>query len=507
MRGKIFANALAVLWAAWRRRYLIAAPILFMPLVALAVGLLTPKTYKTYTTILVQETAQQNQFLQDLTVSTNLRKRMAALSALLHSRHILSGVAMKVGLIDEDVSPEDLQWRITRLSKGLGVKLVGDDLVQITYSAEDPSKMAEVLELVSKRFVERIVAPQQSSINNSESFLEDEFDRRRTDLEEAEAELAEYKSAFTGEMPEMRAAVISRIGATQDQLIQKRAEYQGAQAELADLQDRVFNTNPVANEIEELIVDVMSKLAVLRSRYTGRHTKVQAAERRLKSLEDERAKVLAAGRNRNAGDFERLSGRASNAASKGADQTQPLLLAQIDRLQRVEGRAKGLKKEISMLAGELVSMQEKISGGGGVHARRLSELQRDLGVKQKIFEDIAERHQMARLTGSLGRAGDQERVKLIDPPFTPLAPANMPPGAFAAMGVLAGIMLGAGLAVCAELLDLTVRLRAPLERIAGAPVLTRIPLLTHDSPGAGDEAPPVFSPETNDFTNAEPGHV
>ena len=131
MRQLILLNSLCILAAAWRRRYLIITPILLMPVIGGIVGFVSPKKYQTHTTILIQEAAKQNPFLKDLTVETNLRERMPALQALLHSRHILGSVAQKIGLIDKDTPGEEINRKITELSKSLDARLVGDDLIKI----------------------------------------------------------------------------------------------------------------------------------------------------------------------------------------------------------------------------------------------------------------------------------------------------------------------------------------------------------------------------------------
>jgi len=60
MHSFLVRNAAALLWSAWRRRYLIAIPIVIMPLLALGFGVLSPKKYMSYTTVLIQEAAKLN---------------------------------------------------------------------------------------------------------------------------------------------------------------------------------------------------------------------------------------------------------------------------------------------------------------------------------------------------------------------------------------------------------------------------------------------------------------
>ncbi len=494
MRKRILENALAIVWSGWRRRYLICVPILLMPVIATAVGLVSPKKYESYTTILIQEASKQNPFLKDLTVATNLSDRMDALNALLHSRHILADVAFKLGVIDRETSKEDASRAIGMLSRQLRATLVGEDLIKIIHTSDDPSRMEETLKLVSLRFVERVIAPQRSSIMNSESFLQKELEARRAELIEAEQSLATYKTEFASELPALHGANVVRLGNLKQLLSTKRTELQGAKVASEELQDRLYRTNPVVGKIEEKIVGVMSELAVLRSRYTDNHTKVQAALRKLNSLEEERTKVLSISQSLKGEELERLWSMAADSAlaqTMSADR-QPLLVSQLERLQESESKAVSLAEEVKGIEGEIAELEAKVAGFGE-HERRLGELERDLRVKRKIYEDLAERHQLARVTGALGKAEEGEQVKLIDPPFTPVLPSNLPIFVFTVLGIFVGIALGIGLAIIAEVIDLTIWRRKQIETLTDIPVITRIPPLGGQPDGLTSDPEPAFT--------------
>ena len=136
----------------------------------------------------------------------------------------------------------------------------------------------------------------------------------------------------------------------------------------------------------------------------------------------------------------------------------------------------GLSEELRRLR-ELVAELETEAASYGDQEQQLSELERDLRVKRRLYEDLLERRVKAQVTGSLGRFERADRVKVIDAPFTPSAPANPAFVLYIFAGLLAGIALGAGLATIIELLDTTVRQSEKLETLTGVPVLTRVPAL------------------------------
>lgn len=480
IRSTIIRNTAWLLWAGWRRRYIIVLPILLMPLLGLVVGVVSPKKYQTSTTILFQEAAQHNPFLEDLSIATNLKGRMEALTALLHSRHILAGVAWQMKLLREDMDEQEKAAVIGELSKSLKCHLVGENLIKITYSAAEKAGMKETLSMISMHFVERVLAPQRSSIAQSESFLAKELEQRSKDLITAETALAEYKNRFASELPTLHSANVARLSALKALVAERRIELEGAKAAQSSLAVRLSQTNPVVGKIEEAIVNVMAELTQLRARYTDNHSKVQSLMAHLNSLEKERNRVMAAAQDIDTGNLdkeqlERLWALAtSNGQDAGPHTPHMLLVSQLERLQQADDHIRRLEKEVSSLDAEILRIQEQVNEYGQ-HERRLNELNRNILVRQKIYQDLAERYELARVTGSLGKNEENERVKLIDPPYEPLAPSNMPLIAFIIAGLIAGGGLGLGLATIVELLDTSIRRRDTLSQMLSAPVLARIP--------------------------------
>ena len=103
---------------------------------------------------------------------------------------------------------------------------------------------------------------------------------------------------------------------------EKRIELATADASFEDLRKRVSTLNPVVGRLEEQIVQTTSELAALRTRYTDEHSEVQAAERKLARLEEERSAVLASTSKENGADMQRLWNLAAGVATSGDKATR-----------------------------------------------------------------------------------------------------------------------------------------------------------------------------------------
>ena len=463
-----------ILSGAWRRRYVIALPILLLPLFGLLVGIFSPKHYSSHTSMLIQETAKMNPFLEDLAVSFMLKERIDTLKTLLHSRHILGAVAEERGLINSDSSAQRHDEVISELSNALTVKMAGMDLIHIDYKSNNPDDMKETLEAVSHQFIEQLLAPERSSMKDSSSFLTEHLKHRQQALDKAEAALANFKHQHANELPELHLGNISRLAKLKQRLSERKAEMAGASRSLGGLDQQLSKTNPILGRIEEQIIRIQGKLALSRARYTDKHSIIQSALRNLQRLEEERQSILT--QTEQTLDVEQLWDIASSTPVNS--NKQPLLVSQLENLQLTRSKVDGLREEIKSLAQMIIEL-EKQTAGYGANSSEFSRLERDLKIKRDLYDDLLLRNEKARITSSLGIFEQDKRVKVIDRPFTPTAPSNLPLYLFGIAGLFGGIFLGCGLALIFEVSDTTLRRRDHLETLTGVPVLSRIPPLVN----------------------------
>ena len=461
---------------AWRRRYAIAIPILVLPLFGMAISLMSPKIYSSHTSMLVQETAKLNPFLEDLAVSAMLKERIDGLNTLLHSRHILGAVARDRGLIDDKTSAASHDEIIAELSSSLTVQMLGKDLIRIDYKSDQPENMRDTLEVVSKQFVEQLLAPERSSMQDSSHFLTEHLLHRQRELDHSEAALAEYKNRHAADLPEMHVSNIAHLTKLKQRLSEREAELAGAKRELGGIDQQLSKTNPVLGRIEEQIVRIQGELALFRARYTDEHSLMQAALRNLARLKEERLNILA--RAESGVDVEQLWAIASSAPISNEDSEQTLLVTQLENLQLASSKVDGMREEIQSLRNMITELELKASVYGEKESE-LSKLERDLKVKRELYDDLLLRHENARITSSLGVFEQDKRIKVIDQPFTPTSPDNPPAFLFAIAGFVGGIFLGCGLALLLELSDTTLRCRLRLEAVTGVSVLSRVPAIAH----------------------------
>lgn len=463
---------LQILYGAWRQRYVIVIPMLILPIVGLLVANLTPKKYDSHTSMLIQETAKMNPFLEDIAVSTMLKDRINALKTLLHSRHVLYSVAEDLELIDSNMSSIEQEQIINDLSQRLMVTQLGKDFLKISLTSNTPDRMEETLKSVSDHFIAQLLAPERSSIEDSSNFLAIHIEKRREALDDAEQALALYRNDNIESTPEIQSQSLNRLAALKQSLSEKEAEMAGVKKSLGSMDQQLSRTNPVIGKIEDQIIDIRSELTLLQAKYTNKHSAVQAKLRELDRLESERKTLLEMKQpNMNS---DQLWDIASSNTFNDVSELQPLLVTQLHSLQLVRARFESLKEETKSLKTMIFELENK-ANNFGQNAKEMYRLQRDVQIKRQLYDELVERYEMAQLTGSLGVFEQNKRVKIIDLPYTPSIPSNMPSFIFVIAGLIAGIGFGIGLAILFELFDSSVKGSAQVEQVLGVPVITVIP--------------------------------
>ena len=397
---------------------------------------------------------------------------------------MLINVAQDLTLINEKSTDLEKDTLVKELSAALKVKLIGKDLVKLVYQADSPDNIVSVLRMVRKHFLERLLAPELSALDASETFLTSQLKIKATDLQTAELRLAEFKQYNAEHLPRLYNANSSRFGQLSDLLEQRKIALSGAIAAKKSIRTRLAQVDPVMSEIEQNIVNTKSELAILRSRYTDKHSKVQISLRKLNQLENEREAQSKTSYKINEGDLNRLWEIANNMQVGKVDTNQNMLLvSQLQELQLSDGHVEQIKEEILSIEKQTAMLKASLDGTGEME-RQLQELERDLKVKRDLYSDLLYRFEKAKITGALGRFEQPERIKIIDEPYRPSAPTNFPLSIFLLAGIIGGIGLGGGLALFSELTDTSIRAKHQLEFITNAPVITRVPRIAlNKTPG------------------------
>ncbi|MGR5152017.1 GumC family protein [Photobacterium swingsii] len=479
MRSKLFAQLYPLLLALWKHRYLVVIPMIVVPLLMTAGSMVKAKRYYGKTTILVQETAMLNPFLEDLSIAMNLKQRIKALRVLIHSKSVLDDVAVQSGLADAQ-DPEAIAYYYKMINQQLKLELIGNDVVQLGLTWHAPQDIPLILNTISSVFLEKLRAPGRASIDSSEVFLQRQLTATQHDLEAAEKELAIFKANNADNLPHLQGSNIQNDTQLKTLIRDTELKLLHAKSQRDNLFERLASTNPVIGMMEEKIVLAEAKLAILRASYTDKHSSIKALLLKLNRLKQERAKLMNSQQSLTQQEISQLWQRIASHSSSSDSKSQPILLSQFEKLQQAENQIQALNEELKLLKKQADNVNMMRAEYAELE-QQLTTLQRNHDVKSRIYNRLFERFEMAKVTGQLGRFEEPDKLKIIDRPSVPTQPLNWPWWLNFCLGIAGGLGLGLSLACVVQLFDTRLYQSAHISRLTNAPVLIRIPNFQHST--------------------------
>ena len=476
VRQQITRLIYIALYALYRRARLFIVPCLVIPVIVLLQGMTAEKSYVNHASVLLEESALLNPFLDDLSFSFELNERIDALKTLVLSRKVLSEVAEKAQLFPPNASLLEKETLQEKLAQNLSITMVGDELVRIHLKWHQPEKMKQVLELIVEAFIEKLLSPTKTSLDTSEQFFKAQLENLRIELDQADTELAAFRAQHSNELPQLFISNQEALRALEQQRQLKKVALSGVNARLHTLESKLGKANPVLGLLEEKIIRAESDLALLKTRYTEKHSRVVLRQREIDNLKAKQREIIAAPSDAQDLDIERLWQIANTLPSASESTEQNLLVTQIVALQDIRNQHAQTVEELAMLDAQVEDLTTRLTQSSEVE-KQLRILQRDHDVKTELYRDMLSRYEMAKVTGKLVRYEGPDKVKQIERAYSPTRPINAPISLTLLIGIVLGAFGGVTFVFVAEMLDPTIKDKTVIENLTLEPVLSVLPVM------------------------------
>ncbi|KPH64110.1 sugar transporter [Pseudoalteromonas sp. NEC-BIFX-2020_002] len=466
------------LYALYTRAKLFMIPLCIVPIVVFVMSATAQKQYMNHATILIEESALLNPYLDDLSFSFQLSDRMAALRTLVISRKVLITVARETELINENSKPKEVEEIHQKLAKALSLSLIGDELVRVNFTWHDQTQMKAVLEKIVEKFIESLLAPTKASLDTSEQFFYQQLVSLRDELELSEELLAQFKAKNSSTLP----AVLHSNRQTFDKLLsdqqQKSIVLSGAKAKLKALMNKMGQANPILGRIEEKIIRTESELSTLRSRYTDKHSKVVEKKRALTNLKNRQQALLETSKEVDIENIDQLWQMVNTLPTDKNNETS-VLVSQLLALEEAKNQVLQQEQEFEMLSEQVELVSNRLLVTSDVE-KQLRKLERDYDVKQSLYKDMLSRYEMAKVTGKLVKYEGPDKVKNIERAYSPTQPINTSLILSSIVGVFLGIFTGIASVFVAVLCDSRLKDIQTIEKLACCEVVTVLPIIDND---------------------------
>ena len=430
----------ALLEAPLRRPLLVLVPFVVCVVAALITSFVMPKKYRSSTLILVDSDKIPDSFVPQAQGDEG-RKRLYTLNQEILSRTRLEKVINELDPYPAARTREPLGVTVERMRDAIEIATKGDDAFTVAYVHTDPTLAMKVTNRLTTLFIEEGAQRREEQVEGTTRFIEKQLEDARKELEAREAALGRFKQEHMGTLPQQLDTNLSSLQRLQIEQQTVSENLRAAQDRLALLATQGTPAATGSGTTAELR-QLKAQLGELRGRYTDEHPDVRNLAARIASLEQ----ALATG-------------------------TVPGGTADLTENARREIQALNAKRE--EINARIAALQGRVEGAPRTE-QELATLTRDYQKLNENYLSLLNKKLDAQMAEKLEKQWKGERFKVLDPASFPEQPFSPNKKLFVVTGAMAGLCLGFGLALGADLLDHSIRNAAEVERLFAQPVLATI---------------------------------
>jgi len=447
-------------------------------LVAVAVGLVWPKTYTSSSTIYVEEKNIIQPLMQGTAVATDVRDRAGVAKELLFGRKNLEKILDRAGWFDKNPTDLEKERIMERVKARTRILNVGRNLIKIEYSDSDAERAFKTTEKFAEGFVKESVGTQTSESQAAFDFIDSQVKLYQEKLTSAEQKLKEFRSETVNARPGTEEEVQGRINAFQNTIESTTLAIKEALVKKESIEKQLSGEAEITGNLSRegqyasRIADLQSQLDTLRLSYHDTYPDII----RIKHQIDDLKEMVAAEQH------QREMAR-QNAKFSG----QPY----VDDSVRANPMYQQLRRDLyesnttiatlnARLAESREVLNKELARARRIHSgeAELAELTRDYTVNRDIYQDLLRRRENARVSRNMDRDNQGLTLKVNEPAFLPLQPSGLRFLHFMIASIVLSIAGPLALFFGVQKLDPRIRLPGVISEKMNLPLMVVVPHLT-----------------------------
>jgi uncharacterized protein involved in exopolysaccharide biosynthesis len=380
---------------------------------------------------------------------------------------------------------------------------------RVSYRAFSPKIAADVANRVGNFFITENLREREQEANGTSQFLESQLETAKTNLQEQEGKLREFKMTYNGELPEQEIGMLAANGQNKAELLGIQESISRAQqnklilasslamaeesvSRLQDLarrqaaQDSAYVApstpgQPAAQGPRAELDRVRAKLSSLRLRYRDNYPDVQALIQEQASLESAvRQEAAERARDASASNNQRTPNAASFASSDPTLVTEKEKVASLkSQIALTDREIEDLNKRRERVLGDVGAVQNRMDKLP-MREQQLASLTRDYEASKANYKSLLDKKLAAEMAANMERWQKAERFVMLDVARVPEKPTSPNRAVFMSGGVLLSLAFAAAIAFLLE----TRRnvFLGEWELPAGTTVVGRVPKMLIENP-------------------------
>ena len=170
----------------FRRKWLLAIPIVIGLVGGIMAGGMLPKVYESSSVVMVEEEKTLNPLIKGLAVSVDINSRMRTIREQILGWNSLVQLVQRLNLDKNIKSQIDYEKLVLGLRDKIQVRMRGPSIIRISYTSDKPLEAKEVVQTVNDIFVEENMKSQSKESSIAIDFLKDQIKLYSRKVKESE---------------------------------------------------------------------------------------------------------------------------------------------------------------------------------------------------------------------------------------------------------------------------------------------------------------------------------
>jgi polysaccharide chain length determinant protein (PEP-CTERM system associated) len=467
-----------------RRKWLVIGSVLAGIVVAGALCLVLPKSYRSSTLIVIENQKIPDDYVKGMG-GASIEERLTLIQQQVMSRTLLSQIIEEFKLYEGKLDQEILESSIEKMRKAIKVETVGTigargksvETITISFLNKDPKTAMEVTAKLASLFIEENLKVREQLVTGVATFLEQELHDAKQALEAQEQAISQYKSKHTGLLPEQMEANLRSLDRLQSDLNATDELIHGLTDKVSSVEKFIkeyeaggtiqgasgttatspAGMDPLIGRLRELERNLTTLLA---ANYTETYPDIVETRQEIKSVK----KQLAA----------KYGNPAQEMDGDAAKTFDPYLRELLKQRNELRVELSSVKDRRRRLAEHLKEFEYRVEQTPS-REQDMMILKRDYENMQKNYQALLDKRLNAHVAENLEKRQKGEQFRVLDPANLPQTLDKPNRLLIMALGLLGGCGLGVGLAIGLDQLNPTFTRREEVEKLSGIRVLAAIP--------------------------------
>jgi len=405
----------------------------------LAVGLAWPKNYTTSAVLFADVTNIIEPLLKGSAEVTKIDRSEQA-SEIIYTRPIMLAAAKQAGLITKS-TPDAQQDRIIKeIRDNIGIKRErNNNHFQVSFTAPNPDTSFEALNAIINVFIEDTARKKREESVGAYNFIDAQVQTYKKQLELAEEKLKEFNARNTDGSED---SVNARITSLRQEMETLKISIEETQARINTIKQQLGNEGEYLqakgqmDEMKKRRQLLSSTLEQLLLSYQEGYPDIISIRAQIAELDASIEKLQVNGDIY--GNSEKVENPLYEELRKQLSEADVNLRSQKRRME-----------SLTSLQEQEFERQQRIAA----NQAEFSELTRDYNVTRKVYEEMLQRKEAARLSMTLDIEGQGVSYRIQEPASFPLNPSGLHFIHFAIIGPIIGFLLPFGLLLLYVMLD------------------------------------------------------